>query len=382
MPWSGSSPNQTPLRNTGHKTGSTAWQETEAASRGIESSDQDTHDQDMADMIGACLKRDGGNKLTANVDVGGFKFTNHADPSSASDVATKGYVDDTAASVVNFTARLASTVNVNLTTDVDAGSTFDGTVLVEADRILLKNQTDASENGIYAVPAAAGTATRVTDMDTWTETLGAIVNITAGSTQSGTSWRSTANSGGTLDTTDLSFVAHGTSITLPLGVASGGTGNTTAATAFAALKQAATTTATGVVELATTTEAITGTDTDRAITPEALAGSAEPLGKARSVDTKTDNYELVLTDAGRILEMNAATAKAFTIPANATVAFSTNTYVNFVRYGAGAVTVVGASGVTLNGVSQGTISIPVQYGGIQIYKRGTNEWVSPNNTAV
>lgn len=58
-----------------------------------------------------------------------------------------------------------------------------------------------------------------------------------------------------------------------LAIADGGTGASTAANAFAALKQDASTTATGVVELATTVETDTGTDAVRAVTPDGLSGS-------------------------------------------------------------------------------------------------------------
>ena len=57
-------------------------------------------------------------------------------------------------------------------------------------------------------------------------------------------------------------------------VANGGTGATTAEAAFTALKQSASTTATGVVELATTAETQTGTDTARAVTPAGFSGSS------------------------------------------------------------------------------------------------------------
>ena len=56
-----------------------------------------------------------------------------------------------------------------------------------------------------------------------------------------------------------------------LAIANGGTGASTAAAAFTALKQDATTSATGVVELATSAEITTGTDNTRAITPKGLA---------------------------------------------------------------------------------------------------------------
>lgn len=66
--------------------------------------------------------------------------------------------------------------------------------------------------------------------------------------------------------------------TLP--VASGGTGQTTAATAFDALKQAATDTYTGVVELATNAEALAGTDTTRPVTPAAMRAGFSASGSA------------------------------------------------------------------------------------------------------
>jgi hypothetical protein len=65
-----------------------------------------------------------------------------------------------------------------------------------------------------------------------------------------------------------------------LAIADGGTGASDAATAFSNLKQAATDTTTGVVELATNAEAATGTDTTRAITPSSLFGGLNATGTA------------------------------------------------------------------------------------------------------
>ena len=72
------------------------------------------------------------------------------------------------------------------------------------------------------------------------------------------------------DGTDSKKIAVG-SLDGTLPISQGGTGQVTAATAFAALKQAATTSATGVVELATNAEVVAGADTSRAITPAGLA---------------------------------------------------------------------------------------------------------------
>jgi hypothetical protein len=78
-------------------------------------------------------------------------------------------------------------------------------------------------------------------------------------------------SGGTLTNPTIS----GGSISgiTALAIADGGTGQSSAAGAFNAIKQAATSSATGVVELADNTEALAGSDTTRAVTPAGLASS-------------------------------------------------------------------------------------------------------------
>lgn len=72
--------------------------------------------------------------------------------------------------------------------------------------------------------------------------------------------------------------ASGLSTTLA--IASGGTGQTSAANAFNALKQQASETATGVIEIATAAEALAGTDTVRAITPSGLRSGLGASGSA------------------------------------------------------------------------------------------------------
>lgn len=79
MPWSGSAPNQTFIRSTGTQTGPTAWQLEDAAGTRVVAAKFDTHDQDIAEAISATLKRDGGNKPSANIPMGGFRFTGVGD---------------------------------------------------------------------------------------------------------------------------------------------------------------------------------------------------------------------------------------------------------------------------------------------------------------
>lgn len=96
------------------------------------------------------------------------------------------------------------------------------------------------------------------------------------------------------------------------------------------------------------------------------------------VITYTDNHTLVLTDAGKILEMNSGSAKGFTIPPAADVAFPVNTRIDLVRFGSGAVQIIPGAGVTMRSVA-GNDKITSQYAGASLYKRGTNEWVLLGN---
>lgn len=177
----------------------------------------------------------------------------------------------------NYTVRLATTGNIDLSTDIDNNSTLDDETISTGDKILVKDQTDASENGIYIAPAS-GAASRSTDFDTWNEHIGKVINVTEGTVNAEKSYRNTNNAGGTLDTTDITFILFGSNIALPIGPGDGGTGETSLVNAFAAMKQAASETATGVVERATSAEVITGTDTDRYVSPATLTAKLNDVG--------------------------------------------------------------------------------------------------------
>jgi hypothetical protein len=83
---------------------------------------------------------------------------------------------------------------------------------------------------------------------------------------------------------------------------------------------------------------------------------------------------LVLTDAGKMITMNKATANNLTVPANADVAFPLNTRIDVIQYGAGQTTFVAGSGVTIRS-SSSKLKITGQYSGASLWKKGTNEWV-------
>lgn len=101
--------------------------------------------------------------------------------------------------------RAASTANGTLATAFENGDSLDGVTLATGDRVLLKDQSDLTENGIYTVNAS-GSPTRATDADAAGEMIsGMVVNVAEGTTQSATGWQ-IANSGTiTPGTTSLLF---------------------------------------------------------------------------------------------------------------------------------------------------------------------------------
>jgi hypothetical protein len=142
---------------------------------------------------------------TADISFAGFKITSLATPTVDTDAANKGYVDsvaqglDTKASVV-----AATTVDGTLATAFADGQVVDGVTLATGNRILIKNQTDATANGIYVV-AASGAPARSADMNEGTEFPSAYVFVEQGTVNADTGWVCTNNSPVTLGTTNITW---------------------------------------------------------------------------------------------------------------------------------------------------------------------------------
>ena len=86
-----------------------------------------------------------------------------ATPTDAAHIATKGYVDAARQGLdVKQSVRVATTANVAISTGLEAGDIIDGVTLVAGDRVLVKDQSTATENGIY-VAVASGAASRSSD---------------------------------------------------------------------------------------------------------------------------------------------------------------------------------------------------------------------------
>ena len=138
---------------------------------------------------------------TADVSLNSQKITNLATPTSDTDAATKAYVDAARSGLdVKQSVRVATVSNITLS----GAQTIDGVSAIAGDRVLVKNQTTGSQNGIYVV--AAGSWSRATDADTDTEvTAGMFTFVTEGTVNADTGWVLTTNDSITVGTTSLAF---------------------------------------------------------------------------------------------------------------------------------------------------------------------------------
>lgn len=91
-------------------------------------------------------------------------------------------------------------------------------------------------------------------------------------------------------------------------------------------------------------------------------------------NAQTASYTLVLTDEGKLIQQNVATANNLTVPTNATVAFPVGTQITIVSIGAGQVTIVPAAGVTINSAG-GALKLRVQYSSGTLIKTATDTWL-------
>ena len=109
---------------------------------------------------------------TGTIDVSSARITSLATPTGSTDAATKAYVDAQLQGLdVKQSVRVATTANGTLSSAFANNSTVDGVTLATNDRILIKDQSTGSENGIYTVNAS-GAPTRATDFDSSSEVTG------------------------------------------------------------------------------------------------------------------------------------------------------------------------------------------------------------------
>ena len=123
-----------------------------------------------------------------------------ATPSGSNDIVNKAYVDFIAAGLTwKQAVRVATTVNL---ASLSGLLTIDTITVTSGERVLVKNQSTASQNGIYTASASAWS--RASDADTWDEYVGAITFVESGG-QAGSAWYSSAQPGGTLGVTAINW---------------------------------------------------------------------------------------------------------------------------------------------------------------------------------
>lgn len=114
---------------------------------------------------------------------------------------------------------------------------------------------------------------------------------------------------------------------------------------------------------------------------QSLANQVEATFKAVVTNAQTASYTLALTDAGKQVEMNVATANNLTVPPNSSVAFPVGTQILVTQIGAGQTTLVAGSGVTIqsNGAK---LKLTGQYAQATLIKRATDTWIVSGNLTV
>ena len=148
----------------------------------------------------------GGDAMTGDLAMGANNITGLAHPSSAQDAATKAYVDATAQGLtVKDSVVAASTGNVTIS-GLDVGQALDGITLALADRVLLKNQSTASQNGIYDINADGSAATRSSDYNAAGDVVnGTFVFVQEGTTNADSGWVMTTDEVVTPGTTSTAW---------------------------------------------------------------------------------------------------------------------------------------------------------------------------------
>jgi len=150
---------------------------------------------------------------SGDIDVNSNKIVNVATPVNDTDAANKAYVDAARTGLdVKGSVKVATTANITLS----GTQTIDGVALSVGDRVLVKNQTTASENGIYVV--ASGGWSRATDADENAEvTSGMFTFVEQGSVNSDTGFVLTTDGTITVGSTNLEFTLFSASGTLIAG---------------------------------------------------------------------------------------------------------------------------------------------------------------------
>ena len=162
-----------------------------------------------------------GGTMTGAIAMSNNKVTGVATPTADQDAATKAYVDSLAQGIdAKASCRAATTANITLS----GAQTIDGVAVIAGERVLVKNQSSAADNGIYV--AAASTWSRAADANTWDELVAAYTFIESGTDNANNGYICTIAAGGTLGTTPVTWAQFSGAGQITAGTGMSKTGNT------------------------------------------------------------------------------------------------------------------------------------------------------------
>lgn len=145
---------------------------------------------------------------TANVSLNNFNLTSVADPVNDTDGANKRYVDNAIAGLP-WKEEVVAATTANITLSGGAPNVLDGISLSANNRVLVKNQSTASQNGLYIVQTPGtgsnGTWVRAADADSEAELRGLAVFVTGGTTNGGLRYVATNTGTIVVGTTAINF---------------------------------------------------------------------------------------------------------------------------------------------------------------------------------
>jgi hypothetical protein len=262
----------------------------------------------------------------ASVSLNSQKITGLATPTDATDAANKGYVDNAVVGIDwKASVRAATTTNVTIASDLENGDTLDGVTLATGDRVLVKNQSTGSQNGIYVVKAS-GAPDRSTDADTGAElTSNFAVFVEEGTANADQGYVLTNDGAITVGTTALTFTQFTGLGQVTAGDGLTKTGNTLNVGAGTGIQvNSDTIENTGVLSITGTANQITASASTGAIT---LSGPQDLHSTATPTFTGVNVASVTLVDALMGSALATASTSATTIDSWSATTYSSAKYI-------------------------------------------------------
>ena len=127
-------------------------------------------------------------------------------------------------------------------------------------------------------------------------------------------------------------------------------------------------------DLTVTGNLAAGSNTDVEASIDAVEADITNINELQQNEQTGTTYTLALTDSGKVVEMNNASANTLTVPPNSSVAFPVGSQILVLQTGAGQTTLAAGAGVTVNS-KDGNLKLSAQWCGVTLIKRATDVWV-------